>query len=72
MAQSTLFAQVMHSGRKQFSGLFFLSFLSNILLLASSIYMLQVFDRVLSSGSYDTLIWLSVLYWSKGQLHRNW
>ena len=61
MAQSTLFAQVMHSGRKQFSGLFFLSFLSNILLLASSIYMLQVFDRVLSSGSYDTLIWLSVL-----------
>lgn len=61
MAQPTLFAQVMRSGRKQFGGLFFLSFLSNILLLASSIYMLQVFDRVLASGSYDTLIWLSVL-----------
>ena len=61
MAQPTLFAQVMRSGRKQFGGLFFLSFLSNILLLASSIYMLQVFDRVLSSGSYDTLIWLSVI-----------
>ncbi|SHK24753.1 ATP-binding cassette, subfamily C/ATP-binding cassette, subfamily C, exporter for protease/lipase [Shimia gijangensis] len=61
MAQPTLFTQVMRSGRKQFGGLFFLSFLSNILLLASSIYMLQVFDRVLASGSYDTLIWLSVL-----------
>ena len=61
MAQPTLFAQVMRGYRKQFKGLFFLSFISNILLLSSSIYMLQVFDRVLSSGSNDTLIWLSVI-----------
>ncbi|WP_300556099.1 ATP-binding cassette domain-containing protein [Maricaulis sp.] len=33
----------------------------NILLLVSPLYMLQVYDRVLSSGSYDTLIWLSIL-----------
>lgn len=61
MAQPTLFAQIMRAGRKQFAGLFVLSFLSNILLLASSVYMLQVFDRVLASGSFDTLIWLSVI-----------
>jgi ATP-binding cassette subfamily C exporter for protease/lipase len=29
-------------------------------LLVSSIYMLQLFDRVLSSGSLDTLLWLTV------------
>lgn len=33
----------------------------NLLLLVSPLYMLQVYDRVLSSGSYDTLIWLSIL-----------
>lgn len=38
-----------------------LSFLLNLLMLATSIYMLQVFDRVLSSGSVDTLIWLTVI-----------
>lgn len=61
MARPTLFTQVLNAGGKQFKGLFFLSFLSNILLLATSIYMLQVFDRVLASGSNDTLIWLSVI-----------
>ena len=39
-------------------GLF--SFAANLLLLVSSIYMLQVFDRVLSSGSLDTLLWLTI------------
>ncbi|OLF81328.1 hypothetical protein AWH62_01255 [Maricaulis sp. W15] len=37
------------------------SLASNLLLLVSPLYMLQVYDRVLSSGSIDTLIWLSVL-----------
>ncbi|GJD77532.1 transporter HasD [Methylobacterium gregans] len=32
----------------------------NLLMLVSSIYMQQVFDRVLSSGSVDTLVWLTV------------
>lgn len=33
----------------------------NMLLLVSPLYMLQVYDRVLSSGSTDTLIWLTAL-----------
>ena len=33
----------------------------NLLLLVSPLYMLQVYDRVLSSGSTDTLIWLTGL-----------
>lgn len=37
------------------------STLINLLMLASPLYMLQVFDRVLSSESLDTLIWLSLL-----------
>jgi PrtD family type I secretion system ABC transporter len=37
------------------------SLASNLLLLVSPLYMLQVYDRVLSSGSTDTLIWLTVL-----------
>lgn len=61
MAPQTLFRQTMRTGRKQAFSLFVLSFLANILLLSSSVYMLQVFDRVLASGSVDTLIWLSVI-----------
>lgn len=34
---------------------------SNLLLLVAPLYMLQVYDRVLSSGSTDTLIWLTML-----------
>ncbi|MBR9824373.1 MAG: ATP-binding cassette domain-containing protein [Alphaproteobacteria bacterium] len=34
---------------------------SNLLLLVSPLYMLQIYDRVMSSGSYDTLIWLTVI-----------
>ncbi|WP_203293909.1 type I secretion system permease/ATPase [Maricaulis parjimensis] len=34
---------------------------SNLLLLVAPLYMLQVYDRVLSSGSRDTLIWLTLL-----------
>lgn len=61
MTQPTLFAQTMRAGRKHAIALITLSFLANILLLASSLYMLQVFDRVLASGSFDTLTWLSVI-----------
>ncbi|NDW53448.1 type I secretion system permease/ATPase [Aliiroseovarius sp. PrR006] len=61
MREPTLLGRILREGRRQFAILFALSFLANILLLVSSIYMLQVFDRVLSSGSLDTLIWLSVV-----------
>lgn len=34
---------------------------SNLLLLVSPLYMLQIYDRVITSGSTDTLIWLTVI-----------
>lgn len=37
------------------------SLISNILLLVSPLYMLQVYDRVLTSGSTDTLIWITAI-----------
>jgi PrtD family type I secretion system ABC transporter len=46
--------------KRQFPALLVVSCLVNLLLLVSAIYMLQVYDRVLSSGSMDTLLWLTV------------
>lgn len=37
------------------------SLVSNLLLLVSPLYMLQVYDRVMTAGSYDTLIWLTLI-----------
>jgi len=37
------------------------SLVCNILLLVSPLYMLQVYDRILISGSQDTLIWITVI-----------
>jgi PrtD family type I secretion system ABC transporter len=37
------------------------SLAANLLLLVSPVYMLQVYDRVMVSGSFDTLIWLSAI-----------
>jgi len=39
----------------------FLSVVINILMLVSPIYMLQVYDRILTSGSLDTLLWLTII-----------
>jgi len=41
--------------------LFGFSVVINLLLLVSPLYMLQVYDRVLTSGSADTLLWLTVI-----------
>jgi len=41
--------------------IFLFSTLINLLLLSSPLYMLQVFDRVLSSQSLDTLFWLTLI-----------
>ena len=57
----TQFADVMAAVRRQLPGLVGLSCLVNLLQLVSAIYMLQVYDSVLSSGSLDTLIWLTVI-----------
>ena len=52
---------VLRAIRGQMASLLLLSLLANLLLLTSSIYMLQVFDRVLASGSVGTLTWLSLI-----------
>jgi PrtD family type I secretion system ABC transporter len=50
----------MHLARHQAPALLLFSLLANLLLLASTVYMLQIYDRVLSSGSIDTLLWLTL------------
>ncbi|MEL7481278.1 MAG: ATP-binding cassette domain-containing protein [Pseudomonadota bacterium] len=42
-------------------GILAFSLFVNLLLLVSPLYMLQIYDRVLTSGSTDTLIWLSLI-----------
>lgn len=54
-------AETVKGVRRQFPLLAILSCLLNLLLLVASIYMLQVYDRVLSSGSLDTLLWLTLI-----------
>lgn len=61
MRKENRFEHVMRSARGQLPALFVFSFFANILLLSTPLYMLQIFDRVLSSGSTDTLIWLSII-----------
>jgi PrtD family type I secretion system ABC transporter len=48
-------------GRTGFLAVAVFSFFLNLLMLVSPIYMMQVFDRVLSSGSTDTLIYLTLI-----------
>lgn len=54
------------ASRRALNGIFIFSAFINILMLAGPIFMLQVYDRVLSSGSYPTLLTLfaitAVLY----------
>lgn len=47
--------------RREKLALVLLSFFVNILLLVTAIYMLQVYDKVLTSSSLDTLFWLTVI-----------
>lgn len=42
-------------------GLLVFSFIVNLLLLVQPLYMLQIYDRVLTSGSFDTLLFISLL-----------
>jgi len=44
-----------------FRSFFAFSLAINILLMVSPLYMLQIYDRVLASGSTDTLIWLTAI-----------
>ncbi|MCV2866668.1 type I secretion system permease/ATPase [Albidovulum sediminicola] len=61
MQGRTKFQRVISAAQRQLPALLALSFFANLLLLVSSVYMIQVFDRVLSSGSVHTLIWLSAM-----------
>ena len=51
----------MRTGRRLFMTVFLFSLFINLLVLTPSLYMLQVYDRVLGSGSEATLVALSVL-----------
>lgn len=55
------FTEIMAALRRHLVPLVVISCFVNLLLLATSVYMLQIYDRVLSSGSLDTLFWLTVL-----------
>lgn len=55
------FAAIMAAVRRQAPALVMFSLLSNLLLLVGALYMLQVYDRVLASGSMDTLMLLTAM-----------
>ena len=61
LKHATYFEEVMASLRQQRFSLIFLSAFLNILMLVTAIYMLQIYDRVLTSGSLNTLFWLTAL-----------
>ena len=47
--------------RKSFLIVFIFSFIVNLLILTVPVYMLQLFDRVIVSGSVDTLLFLTII-----------
>jgi len=57
----TKLEQVLKETRKSFFFVGFFSFFVNILMLIPSIYMLQVYDRVMASRSIETLILLTII-----------
>jgi PrtD family type I secretion system ABC transporter len=56
-----LLAQALDLCKRAFIYNFIFSFFINVLMLASSIYSLQILDRVLSSSSMETLLMLSII-----------
>ena len=53
--------KILRSARSGFIGVGVFSFLINLLMLTGPIYMLQIYDRVLASGSIPTLLTLSLI-----------
>ncbi len=51
----------LRAGRNVLLLVFFISFFVNLLVLISPIYMLQIYDRVMTSGSVETLILISAI-----------
>ena len=58
----SLLAQVLHQFRSAFIGVGLFSALINLLMLSGSMFMLQIYDRVLPSKSVPTLIGLSLIF----------
>lgn len=56
-----LLQELLANCRSCFLGIGVLSMAINLLMLTTSLYMMQVFDRVLSSGSRDTLLYLTLV-----------
>jgi PrtD family type I secretion system ABC transporter len=61
IGDNTLLAQVLYQFRRAFIGVGLFSALINLLMLSGSVFMLQVYDRVLPSKSVPTLIGLSFI-----------
>jgi ATP-binding cassette subfamily C protein len=60
-AEDNLLKEYLGLCRRAFSYNFIFSFFINVLMLATSIYSLQILDRVLSSNSMETLLMLSII-----------
>lgn len=56
-----MLTEALHAAKPVFLYMGLFSFFINLLLLLLPIYSLQVLDRVLSTGSMETLFWLSVI-----------
>ena len=59
--ERTVLDQAMRRMRRSFLVIGFFSFFINLLMLTAPLYMLQIYDRVLSSGSQSTLVALTIL-----------
>jgi len=60
-SRPNLLTEALQTTRPVFVHMALFSFFINLLMLMVPMYSLQVLDRVLSTGSVDTLIWLSVI-----------
>jgi ATP-binding cassette, subfamily C, type I secretion system permease/ATPase len=61
MKKQSFLDQVVFTSRKAFGFVGLFSFFVNMLMLTVPLYMLQLFDRVLASRSYDTLLYLTLI-----------
>lgn len=61
MHHPNLLTNAVRTARPIFFYTIFFSFIINLLFLAVPLYSLQVLDRVMSTGSMETLFWLSVI-----------
>ena len=53
--------ELLQSAKSSFTYVAIFSFLINVLMLTVPLYMLQIFDRVLASQSFDTLLYLTLI-----------